>query len=52
VDQVTGWRRAELDRILQQLPPGERRALAKGLAQLVEVAGDSYGAMAVRRLPL
>lgn len=52
VSRVVGWRRAELERILQRLAPDDRASLASGLAQLVDVAGDSYGAMALRRLPV
>jgi len=52
VEQVVSWRLRELERILLCLTPADRIALTSGLALLVDVAGEGYGARAVHRLPL
>jgi len=52
VRRVVAWRQRELERMLTSLEPADRQSLAAGLAQLVAVAGDRYGAIAVHRLPL
>lgn len=44
VHQVTTWREQEMVRIFQQLPLAERTILTHALRQLVEVAGEGYGA--------
>ena len=44
VGQVTAWREQELARIFRQLPLAERTILTHALRQLVEVAGEGYGA--------
>ncbi len=43
VSQVTAWREQELARILQRLPPADRRQAVTTLHQLVEAAGEGYG---------
>jgi len=45
VGQVTAWRERELARIFRQLPLAERAILTHALHQLVEAAGEGYGAM-------
>jgi len=45
VGQVTTWRERELARICRQLPLAERTILAHALRQLVEAAGEGYGAI-------
>jgi len=45
VGQVTTWREQELARICRQLPLAERTILAYALRQLVEAAGEGYGAI-------
>jgi len=52
VRRVVAWRQSELERMLTYLSAADRRSLTSGLAQLVAVAGESYGAIAVHRLPL
>jgi len=52
VEQVVSWRLRELKRILLRLQPADRTALTSSLALLVDVAGESYGARAMHRLPL
>jgi DNA-binding MarR family transcriptional regulator len=52
VAQVVSWRQHELARMLGCLTPSGRRALTRGLAQLVDTAAAGYGAIAVHRLPL
>ena len=44
VGRVTAWRERELRRIAHQLPLAERTILTHALRQLVEVAGEGYGA--------
>jgi DNA-binding MarR family transcriptional regulator len=44
VDRVLGWRRAELARILGQLPPGTADTIEEGMRRFTEVAGRGYGA--------
>jgi DNA-binding MarR family transcriptional regulator len=52
VTQVTRWRRQELTRILGQLAPGDRAALAASLRRLIEAAGPGYGTVAESPVPL
>jgi DNA-binding MarR family transcriptional regulator len=52
VRRVVAWRQRELERMLASLDPADRQSLTGGLAQLVAVAGERYGTMAVHRLPL
>ena len=51
VTGVVAWRQAELERLLLLLTPAERRSLAIGLAQLVEVASEGYGTTTAPSLP-
>ncbi|HEY1320886.1 MAG TPA: MarR family transcriptional regulator [Streptosporangiaceae bacterium] len=44
VGRVTAWRKQELARIIHQLPLAERTILTHALRQLVEAAGEGYGA--------
>ena len=52
VRRVVAWRQRELEQMLAHLSLPDKQSLTSGLAQLVAVAGDRYGAMAVHRLPL
>jgi DNA-binding MarR family transcriptional regulator len=55
VGRVADWRERELARIVRRLPLAERTILTHALRQLVEVAGEDYGAVAttarIRREP-
>jgi len=52
VAQVVQWRRQELSRILGRLVPEDRDALTASLRQLIEAAGEGYGAMPQGPVPL
>jgi DNA-binding MarR family transcriptional regulator len=52
VIQVLEWRRRELTRILGQLAPGDRDTLTAALRQLIEAAGEGYGAVREGPVPL
>jgi DNA-binding MarR family transcriptional regulator len=45
VGRVAAWRERELARIVRQLPLAERTILSHALRQLVEGAGEGYGAV-------
>jgi DNA-binding MarR family transcriptional regulator len=51
LDQVWGWRRDELTRLVGQLPPGAAETIESALRVFVEAAGNGYGAGPVE-LPL
>jgi DNA-binding MarR family transcriptional regulator len=44
VGRVADWRERELARIAGRLPPAERTILTHALRQLVQAAGEDYGA--------
>jgi DNA-binding MarR family transcriptional regulator len=52
VTRVRQRRHQELARILASLGPGDRRAAARALRLLVEAAGDGYGPVTRRLVPL
>jgi DNA-binding MarR family transcriptional regulator len=52
VSQVAAWREAELRRMLLPLEPGDRSAMTRALARMINEAGERYGAAAARKLPL
>jgi DNA-binding MarR family transcriptional regulator len=52
VADVASWRRRELTRILGALAPGDRAVLTGALRQLVEAAGEGYGALPHNPVPL
>jgi len=52
VTRVRERRCQELDRILARLAPGDRLAAARTLRLLVEAAGDGYGSITRRLVPL
>lgn len=52
VSLVTGWRQAELARMVAQLPPAGRTQLATALRQLVAAAGEGYGTVTRSPVPL
>lgn len=52
VIQVVEWRRRELTRILGQLAPADRDTLTAALRQLIEAAGEGYGAIRQGPVPL
>jgi DNA-binding MarR family transcriptional regulator len=52
VARVVQWRRRELTRILGRLAPGDRDTLTASLRQLIEAAGEGYGAMPQGPVPL
>jgi DNA-binding MarR family transcriptional regulator len=52
VAQVVQWRRRELTRILGRLAPEDRDTLTASLRQLIEAAGEGYGAMPQGPVPL
>lgn len=52
VIQVVEWRRRELTRILGQLAPADRDTLTAALRQLIEAAGEGYGATRQGPVPL
>ena len=52
VTRVRERRRQELARILASLAPGDRRAAARALRLLVEAAGEGYGSVTRRLVPL
>jgi DNA-binding MarR family transcriptional regulator len=52
VDQVAGWRKQELGRILGQLTPADRARITAALSQLVDAAGEGYGMVSRRLVPV
>ena len=44
VDRVLSWRRAELRRIVGELPPGVAATIEHGMRVFADVAGAGYGA--------
>lgn len=52
VAKVVQWRRRELTRILGRLAPEDRDTLTASLRQLIEAAGEGYGAMPQGPVPL
>jgi len=44
LDRVWGWRRAELARLVRQLPPGSAALIETAMRAFVEAAGSGYGA--------
>ena len=52
VGEVVAWRKGELGRMLAEITPADRTALAANLSKLIEAAADGYGAIAVHRLPM
>ena len=52
VSQAAAWREQELARILRQLPPAGRRQVTTALRQLVEAAGEGYGTISRRLIPV
>ena len=52
VAKVVQWRRRELARILGRLAPEDRDMLTASLRQLIEAAGEGYGAMPQGPVPL
>ena len=52
VIQVVEWRHRELTRILGRLPPDDRDTLTASLRQLIEAAGEGYGAVRQSPVPL
>jgi len=52
VDQVQDWRHRELSRFLSSLTPADREAATRALRQLVAAAGEGYGPVRLRLVPL
>jgi DNA-binding MarR family transcriptional regulator len=52
VARVLQWRRDELSRILGNLAPPDREAASRVLRLLVEAAGEGYGSVRHRLVPL
>lgn len=52
VAAADAWRRQELARILDRLPPSEQQAVTAALGLLVNAAGDDYGITVNRPVPL
>jgi DNA-binding MarR family transcriptional regulator len=52
VRQVAAWREQELARIFRQLPPAERAQVTTVLRQLVDAAGQGYGAVCRSLVPV
>lgn len=52
VARVRQWRRGELSRILENLPPSDRKAVTRTLRLLVEAAGGGYGSVQHGAVPL
>jgi DNA-binding MarR family transcriptional regulator len=52
VTQVARWRRQELTRILGELAPGDRDAVAAAMRLLVQAAGEGYGTITNGPVPL
>ncbi len=52
VCQVAAWREQELARILGQLPPAGRVRVTAALRQLVDAAGEGYGTISRRVVPV
>jgi DNA-binding MarR family transcriptional regulator len=52
VNQVEGWRQAELTRIMGKLTPGDRILVIRTLRQVVDAAGEGYGLAVDPSVPL